>query len=367
MDPKVGLDANRLFTSIEHTSNNQVKEQVTHQGYSVASVEPVISRGDQGGREYQQTPISLRKYSPDDDRRSHLFKQIQDIVSGKKGIAVDINKDSLIFDLTKKNNVNQDNYFKYGDYHALIGYVFDGTEIPEIIRAERLIPVVRKGCKAKQLIAEFKVAPEAYVHTLYGQEMLLETKPFTPFYNPQALRDADTSMLRVSMDDLGFTDGSPRYIFTTALAPCICLALFDRSQSKVLLGHFGAEDFSYEHLSDIYKFCDQQQMRSLECHIVGGWYQYLGIENGFLSLIDFVSSKGIPIKQLFVGDTTDRPMSVVVDTRDMSLYGLSFKSLDFPVSVAERFRSKKELKRIAKMFLLTKDHSLSLYTSGSGA
>lgn len=311
MDPKVGLDANRPFTSIEHTSNNQVKEQVTHQGHSVASVEPSISYGSQGVREYQQTPVSLRKYSPDDYRRRHLFKQIQDIVSEKKGITVGINKDRLIFDLTKKIIVDQDSFFKDGEYHALIGYVFDGTDIPDLIRAERLIPIVRKGYKEKQLTLEFKVVPEAYIHTLHGQEVLLETKPFIPFYNPQALRDVDTSMLRVSMDDLGFTDGSPRYIFTAALAPCICLALFDKSQSKVLLGHFGAADFTYENLSDIYKFCDQQQMRSLECHIVGGWYQYLGMENGFLSLIDFVSSKGTPIKQLFVGDTTDRPISVV--------------------------------------------------------
>ncbi|WP_448217202.1 hypothetical protein [Endozoicomonas sp. 2B-B] len=367
MDPKVGLDADLVFTSIKHTSNSQLKEQVTHQGYSVASVEPVISHGDQGMRGYQQTPVSLRKYSADDDRRSHLFKKIHDIVSGKKGITVSMNKDRLIFDLTKRNNVNQDNYFKDGEYHALIGNAFEGTDIPDIIRAERLIPIARKGYKEKQLTVELKVAPEAYVHTLYGQEVLLETKPFTPFYNPRALKDADTSMLRVNMDELGFTDGSPRYIFTTALAPCICLALFDGSQSKVLLGHFGAADFSYEKLSDIYKFCDQQQMRSLECHIVGGWYQYLGMENGFLSLIDFVSSKGIPIKQLFVGDTPDRPMSVVVDTKDMSLYGLPFKSLDFPTSIVERFRAKKELKRLAKLFLLTKDHSLSLYTSGLDA
>ncbi|WP_257279696.1 MULTISPECIES: hypothetical protein [unclassified Endozoicomonas] len=367
MDPKVGLERNRSFAPIDNASNNQVKEQTTKQGHTVARVVPVVSSDLQWASACQQTPIRLRRYSSLDHGRNHVFKHIQDVILEKFGMTVGISKDRLVFDLTKETSELQDLYFETGQYHALIGSVLDGTDIPDLIRAERLIPVVLKGDGKKQLIIELKDAPEAYVHSLDGEEKPLKTLPITPFCNPQALNDVDTSMLRVDMFELGFTDGSPRYIFTTGLASCICFALFDKAQNKVLLCHFGALDFSPKNLSEVFGFCDGQEMRNLECHIVGGYYKYLGIKNGFLSLIDFISSKGVPIKQMFVGDTEDRPKSVVIDTRDMSLYGLPFSGLEYSTDIFERNISKNKLIRIATMPLLMKNHSLSLFTSGLGS
>ncbi|WP_422410085.1 hypothetical protein, partial [Endozoicomonas sp. ALB122] len=160
---------------------------------------------------------------------------------------------------------------------------------------------------------------------------------------------------------------SPRYIFTTGICPCICVAFFDKSLNKVLLCHFAGTDFLSEKLSEIFDFCDQQKMKSLECHIVGGECEFLGQKYGFLDLIDFISAKGVPIKQMFVGDSKDRPKSVVIDTRDMSLYGLPFSDLAFPASSQDMYVSKKKLRRIAKMPLITKNHSLSLLTAGLDA
>ena len=83
--------------------------------------------------------------------------------------------------------------------------------------------------------------------------------------------------------------------------------------------------------------------------------------------MDFISSKGVTINQMFVGDTTDRPIDVVVDTKDMTLYGLTFNTLNDPDNRIERFNSKRKLDRIANMPLLTKNHSLSLWTGSLDA
>lgn len=367
MDSKVGLDGNRPFVFLDNASNNQIKEQVSNKVCAVASVMPLVSNDSQLASRSHQTSVMLRKYSSLDYCGTHLFEFIKEAFLENVGINVDTNHDKLIFNLTKKVCNDQEDCFKYHEYHYLIGEVFRGTDIPDLMRAEWLIPIVQKGDSENQLIVEFKAAPQAYVHTLDGEEMPLKTLPVAPFYNSQALSDVDTSMLRVGIFNLGITDGSPRYIFTTGLGPCLCVALFDKGQNKVLLGHFGADDFAPENLSEIFKFCDEQKMRNLQCHIVGGEYEYLGMKNGFLDLIDFLSSKGVSIKQMFVGANTDRPEAVVVDTRDMTLYGLPFKSLDYPMPLAEINRSKKNLNRIARMPLLTKEHSLSLLTSGEGA
>ncbi|MCL6272274.1 hypothetical protein M3P05_20355 [Sansalvadorimonas sp. 2012CJ34-2] len=359
MDSKVGLDGNCPFTSIANSPDNQ---QVINQGCTVSSVASAASSSSQRVSDYQQTPIRLRRHSSLAHCRSHIFKGIKDIVLQKAGTIIDINQESIVFNVTKEFCEYQDNYFKTCQYHDLIEKLLEGTDIPSLIKAERLIPIVLAGDRNNQLILEFKDAPEAYAHTLDGQEIALETKFITPLYNPQALSDLDTSMLRVNMGELGFTDGSPRYIFTTGLGPCICVTLFDKYQNKVLLGHFTTFDFTPESLSEIFKFCDDQQMKGLECHIVGGTYEYLGIENGFLSLMNFLSSKGVPIKQMFVGDTTDRPIAVVVDTKDMTLYGLPFNTLNNPNNREEEYESKNKLKRISNMPLLTKSYTLSLLT-----
>ena len=367
MDSKIGLGGNCPFTSLVDTPRNQSEEQLTNQGCTVARVGSATFSNSQGASNYQQTPIRLRSHYPLAHCRSHILKRINDIVLQKAGIIIENNQERLVFDTTKKFCEEQDHFFKTCQYHALIGKVLEGTNIPDLIRAERLIPVVLKGDSENQLILEFKDAREAYVHSLGGQEIALKTKFISLSYNPQALSDVDTSMLSVNMSDLGFTDGSPRYIFTKGLGPCICVTLFDKDQNKVLPGHFEAEDFTPENLSEIFKFCDEQQMKSLECHIVGGTYQYLGIKNGFSSLMDFISSKGVTINQMFVGDTTDRPKDVVVDTKDMTIYGLTFNTLNDPDNWIERVSSKRKLDHIANMPLLTKSHSLSLWTGSLDA
>ncbi|WOG30157.1 hypothetical protein [Endozoicomonas sp. 8E] len=364
MDPGTGLDGSCVFASLDHASKNQIKEQGKNQGHTVASVMPLVSSGSYWMSACQQTPISLRKYSAYDYPGKQVFKHIQDVFLEKSGIPVVVNKGRLAFDFTEKINEDQDGFFKGAGYHAILGHLFDGTDIPDLIRAERLIPVVQEGDSKKQMILEFKHFPTAYVHTLYGEETPLKTLPIAPFYNSQALNDVNTSMLRVDTFDVGFSDGSPRYIFTTGLQPCICVAFFDKSQNKVVLCHFGGTNFSPKNLSEIFDFCDEQKMKSLECHIVGGKYNYLGQKNGFLTLIDYISSKGVPINQMFVGDTKERPKSIVIDTRDMSLYKLPFCELDFPVSCYEMDLTKENFRHMATMPLITKNHSLSLLTAG---
>lgn len=345
MYSKIGLDGSCAFAYLDHALNNQIKEQGKSQGHTVASVVPVVSSGSYGMSAYQKTSISLRKFSAHYYPGNKLFKHIQDVFLEKNGITVGIDNGRLVFDLTEKINEDQYGFFKCAGYHAIVGCLFDGTDIPDLIRAERLIPIVQKGDSKNQMILEFQHFPEAYVHTLYGEETPLKTLPITPFYNREALKDVDTSMLRVDMFDVGFTDGSPRYIFTTGLYPCICVALFDKSQNKVVLCHFAGTDFLPENLSEIFDFCDEQKMKSLECHIVGGKYNYLGEKNGFLSLIDYISSKCVPINQMFVGDIKDRPKSIVIDTKDMSMYKLPFCELDFPVSNYQMDLTKKKLDR----------------------
>ncbi|WP_257279695.1 hypothetical protein [Endozoicomonas sp. ISHI1] len=365
MDSKIGLDGNHSFAYIVNDLSGQRKEKLTIRGHTDASVMPLVSSDTQVAGSCQQTSIRLRRYSNLDHCRADLFKHIEETFLGSVGINVNINKNKLVFDLTENVCEDQDCCFEASEYHYLIGEVFSNTDIPDLLRAERLIPIVQKSDGKNQLIVEFKDAPQAYIHTLGGEEMPLKTIPITPFYNPKALNDVDTSMLWIDMYEVGFTDGSPRYIFTTGLSPCICVALFDKSQNKVLLCHLCASDFSPENLSEIFQFCGEQKMQNLECHIVGGYYNYLGTQNGFLSLIDFISSKGVPINQMFVGDTKDRPKSVVIDTRDMRLYGLPFCQIDHPAGKAERFVSKKKVAKIANIPLLTKIHSLSLFTLGS--
>ncbi|WOG30156.1 hypothetical protein [Endozoicomonas sp. 8E] len=367
MHSNVNMEGSGFFTATDNCPNNQAKERVTYQSHTLASVVPLVGSDLSGVSACQQTSIRLRKFSAYDRPVSHVFKHIQDVISKKYGITVGFNKDRLVFDLTKKINEEQDADLEAGEYHYLISSAFDGTDIPDLIRAERLIPIVLKGSSKNQLILEFKHFPEAYVHTLYGEETPLKTLSITPFYNPEALNDVDTSMLRLDMSDIGFTDGSPRYIFTTEIYPCICVAFFDKSQNKVLFSHFTGTDFLPENLSGVFDFCDEQKMKSLECHIFCGECRYLGQKYGFLDLIDFISAKGVPIKQMFVGDSKDRPKSVVIDTRDMSLYGLPFSDLAFPASGHDMYVSKKKLRRIAKMPLITKNHSLSLFTAGLDA
>ena len=367
MNPKVGMDRNAPFTPTGNSSNSQQKEQISNLGYTVESVPPVASSSSHGVLQdessHHQTPLSARKPSSLDYRRSLVFKNIQETVIPKVGTVTEINQQRLVIEVTKKISKSLDFFFKNGEYHAFFREILEGTSIPYLIRAEKLIPIIMKGECENQLVVEFKDAPGAYVHTLNGQEVDLVTKPIIPFYDPQALNNTDSSMLRVRMGEFGFTDGSPRYIFTTGLRPCICLTLFDKSQNKVLLGHFVADEFSPERLSEAFKFCEHQKMSSIECHIVGGTYEDLGLKNGFLSLMDYISSKGIPIKQMFVGDTLNRPKAVVVDTKDMILYGLPFSTINYPLNPSERSISLKNVTRIANMPLLTKDHSLSLWTS----
>ncbi|WP_448217204.1 hypothetical protein [Endozoicomonas sp. 2B-B] len=367
MYSNINMEASGSFAATNNCPNNQAKEPVTYQGHTLVSVESVVGSDLPGVSACQQTSIRLRKYTAYDHPLSHVFKHIQDVISKKYGITVGINKDRLVFDLTKKINEEQDLLLEFGEYHYLVSSAFNGTDIPDLIRAERLIPIVLKGDSKSQFILEFKYFPEAYVHTLYGEETPLKTLSIMPFYNPEALNDVDSSMLRLDMFDVGFIDGSPRYIFTTGICPCICVAFFDKSLNKVLLCHFAGTDFLSEKLSEIFDFCDQQKMKSLKCHIVGGECKFLGQKYGFLDLIDFISAKGVPIKQMFVGDSKDRPKSVVIDTRDMSLYGLPFSDLDFPASSQDMYVSKKKLRRIAKMPLITKNHSLSLLTAGLDA
>ncbi|WP_422133931.1 MULTISPECIES: hypothetical protein [unclassified Endozoicomonas] len=364
MDPRTGLHESCVFASIDHTSNNQIKEQGNNKGHTVLSVMPLVSSGSYGMSACQQTPISLRKYTAYDHPGKQVFKHIQDVFLEKTGIPVVVNKGRLAFDLTEKIIDDQGGFFTCLGCHAKLGHLFDGTDIPDLIRSERLIPVVQKGDSENQMLLEFKHFPTAYVHTLYGEETTLKTLPIAPFYNSQALNDVNTSMLRVDAFEVGFSDGSPRYIFTTGLYPCICIAFFDKSQNKVVLCHFGGTSISPKNLSEIFDFCDEQKMKSLECHIVGGQYNYLGQKNGFLTLIDYISSKDIPINQMFVGDTKDRPKSIVIDTRDMSLYKLPFCELDFPVSHYEMDSTKEKFRHMATMRLITKKHSLSLLTAG---
>ena len=311
---------------------------------------------------FQPKPIRSRVYSSIAHKRLHLFERIQEVISRNVGAAISINQERLVFDVTKKFCLYQDEYFSTSQYHALLEEILEGTDIPDLIRDERMIPVARKGDNEKQIVLEFIDAHYAYAHTLDGQETALETKPVFVSYNPEALTDVDTSMLRVGTNQFGFTDGSPRYIFTTDLGPCICVTLFDRSQNKVLLGHFLAFRFTLENLSELVRFCEDKKMKNLECHIVGGTYEDLGVENGFSSLMDFITSNGIPIRQMFVGDTTDRPGAVVLDTKDMVLYKLPCMRINDPTPWLETYESLGKLDKIGNMPLLTKNVTHSLLT-----
>ena len=322
---------------------NQVFESLTHS--------PMLQRS-----------LCSRKCHSDCSCRTEIFRLIQELIKNKVGVIVSADQEKFVFDVTEKFCEHQDTYFRTSQYNALISKMFKDTKLPSLIMASKIIPTACRGNSERQIVLTLQADDNCYAHTFDGKEVPIRIAPFFVKYNPDALTEPDTSMLHVDMCELGYSDGNPRYIFTTRLYPCICVTFFDKSQSKSLLGHFTAGDFTFEKLSKIFEFCEHQNMKNLECHIVGGRYEYLGVDNGFLNLRQILFSKGIPIRQMFVGDPRDRPVAVVLDTKDMTLYGLPFKTLNRSGNWLEEDELKLKLPKIADMTLLTKNFTSSLLT-----
>ncbi len=314
--------------------------------------------------DYDTTPkkLNLRERSSSlECSRVELFKRIQELITRRIGLIVNMGQEKLVFEVIKQFCEFQDHYFRNNQYHALIREILKDTELPSLIRAAKMVPVAGRGNSENQIVLSFQIETTTYTHSLYDVEMPMKIAPMSVVYKTSALDQPGTSMLRVGMGELGYTSGNPRYIFTTGLGPCICCAFFDVHEKKAILGHFIASHFKSDDLSSIFKFCKDKGMKNIECHIVGGTYEYLGLANGFLNLNKYLTTNNIPIKQIFVGDTDKRPVAVVLDTNDMTLYALPFDTLQEPRPL-EKHELICNLPKIASMPLLTKDVTLSLLT-----
>ncbi len=340
----------------DYSKINEEAEQVKSAGGTKQTLEPSTHAP------MLQRSLCSRKCHSDCSDRTEIFRLIQELVKNKVGVIVSTDQEKIVFDVTRKFFESQDILFITGQYRALISEMFKDTKLPSLIMASKFIPIACKGSSERQIALTLQRDDNSYTHIFDGKETPMGIAPFSVKYNPSALTQPDTSMLCVGMNELGYSDGNPRYIFTTGLGPCICVTFFDKSQNKSLLGHFEAADFTPEKLSKVFEFCEHQNMKNLECHIVGGTYEFLGIDNGFLNLRQTLFSKGIPIRQMFVGKPRDRPVAVVLDTKDMTIYGLPFKTLDHPGDWFEKHELKKKLPKIAHMTLLTKNFTSSLLT-----
>ena len=341
---------------LDYSKINEESEQVKSAGGTKQIFEPLTNAP------MLQRSLCSRKCHSDCYDRTEIFKRIQELVKSKVGAIVSTDQEKFVFNVTKKFCENQDLYFRTSQYNTLISKMFKDTKLPSLIMASKIIPIACKGNSESQIVLTLQTDDSSYAHTFDGKEIPIRIAPFSVKYNPNALTKPDTAMLRVDKYELGYSDGNPRYIFTTGLGPCICVTFFDKSQSKSLLGHFSAGYFTLEKLSKVFECCEDQNMKNLECHIFGGTYEYLGVDNGFLNLRQTLFSKGIPIRQMFIGEPRDRPVAVVLDTKDMTLYGLPFKKLESSGDWLEEYKLKVKLPQIASMSLLTKNFSPSLLT-----
>ena len=255
---------------------------------------------------------------------AELIVTLKKIIESEAGEVLKATDNEIIFKMSKIFHKLKKHCLETRQYHWLFGNILDKTHLPDTIRKNKLIPVVRAVEGNNVIKICFVEMDDSYCHFLDGKAIPMAINPMAVEFNPEACQKKDTSMLYVPIDGLGYTDENPRYMVTTNLRPCISVSFFDEEKVITVLGHFRACSFSNDDLEEIIGLCKRNGMVSIKCNIVGGTYQYSGLENGFLNLKKWLDSNGIPIKQIFVGDTSDRPLSVVFDTDNMTISGLPF-------------------------------------------